>query len=57
MKFLRPCPLVLLVKVGCRKGRALGSEEGSRLLECVAEEKVKESGLTSCLQGSTVIEF
>ena len=61
MKFLRTCPLVLLVKVGWRQGRALGSEEGtimdSRLLECVAGEKVKEFGLSSCLGGCTVIEL
>lgn len=45
VKFLRPCPVVRLVKVGWRQGRALGSEEGtimgSRLLECVAEEEVR----------------
>jgi hypothetical protein len=61
VKFLRPCPLVLLVKVGWRQGRALGSEEGnvigSRLLECVAEEKVKEFRLTSFLMGCAMIEF
>jgi hypothetical protein len=54
VKFLRSCPLVLLVKVGWRQGRALGCEEGAimggRLLECVAEEEVKECGLTSCLE-------
>ena len=42
--FLRPCPLILLVKVGWRQGRALESEEdtimGRKLLECVAGEKL-----------------
>ena len=61
VKFLRLCPLVLLVKVGWRQGRALGSEEdtimGGRLLECVAEEKVKEFGLNPFLEGCTVIKF
>jgi hypothetical protein len=38
------CPLVLLVKVGCRQGKALGSEEGkvmgSGLFEYAAEERI-----------------
>jgi len=59
--FLRPCPLVLLVKVGWRQGRALESEEdtimGSKPMECVAEEKFKEFGLTPCLEGCTVIKL
>jgi hypothetical protein len=59
--FLRPCPLVLLAKVGWRQGRTMESEEdtvmGSKLLECVAEEEVKEFGLTPCLEGCTVIKF
>jgi hypothetical protein len=28
LKIHRQCPLVLLVKVGCKQGEALGSEEG-----------------------------
>jgi hypothetical protein len=59
--FLRPCPLVLLVKVGWRQSRALGSEEGtivgSRQLQYAAEENLKEYGLTFRLEGCTVIEF
>jgi hypothetical protein len=31
LKVPRQCPLVVLVKAGCREGKALGSEEGKAL--------------------------
>jgi hypothetical protein len=30
LKFHTQCPFVLLVKVGCKQGKALGSAEGGR---------------------------
>jgi hypothetical protein len=37
LKASRPCPLALLVEVSLREGKALGSEEGSRL--CYEQRK------------------
>ena len=49
VKFLMQCPLVLLLKVGCRQVKVLVSEEGKvmeiGMLEYTAEERIRASGL------------
>ena len=48
VKAARQCPLLRLVKVGCRQSKALGSEEssliGSGLLEFAARIEVERFG-------------
>lgn len=43
LKFTSFCPLVLLVKVGWRQGRGLGSDEDEVLGCCVFENSAKEN--------------
>jgi hypothetical protein len=54
LNFPRLWALVILVRTGCKQGRALGSEDGtvmgSGLLECVGGERSSACGL-NCVFG------